>query len=103
MDLRYIISSLFFKKFHADLEVTLYELLKQNSDSFCLFANPQRGDSAQIFFDLAKERFLIDELERDDFLINQLSQLKLQPDYNEDTDNIKIYKLRLKKRSEEEI
>lgn len=84
---------MFFKKFHEELETTLFELLEENSQSFCLFANPMRGDSCAKFFELAEKRFLIKELEKDDFLTKQLEELKSQSGYNEDTDNIKIYKV----------
>jgi len=91
-----IISSLFFKKFHRELEVTLYELLSEKPDSFCLFANPMRGDSTKLFFELAEKRFVVTEIERDAFLSAEIEKLKLQSDYNADTDYIKIYKLHKK-------
>ncbi len=88
--------SLFFKKYHIALEATLFKLLSDDKDSFCLLANPARGDSELEFFKLAEKRFIITGLERDDFLIQQMDKLKLQPDYNPDTDNIKLYKLHKK-------
>jgi len=87
---------LFFKKFHIDLEATLYELLDDNPESFCLFANPQRGDSCKLFFELAKERFTIVEMERGAFIQEQIEKMSTQSDYDADTDDIRIYKLQKK-------
>jgi len=84
---------LFFKKFHNELEATLFELLNDNPDSYCLFANPMRGDSTKLFFELAQKRFVVSELERDDFLNTEIEKLKSQQDYNADTDDIKLYKV----------
>jgi len=90
---------LFFKKFHVDLEATLFELLDNDPESFCLFANPQRGDSCKLFFELAKERFTITEVERGAFIRDQIEKLASQPGYDADSDDIRIYKLQ--KRSTE--
>jgi len=85
--------SLFFKKFHIDLEATLFELLDDSPESFCLFANPQRGDSCKLFFELAKERFAITEVERGTFIRDQIEKLASQPGYDADSDDIRLYKL----------
>ena len=88
---------MFFKNYHQELEITLHELLPEDNSGFCLFANPARGDSAKKFFELAEKRFEIEELPKDEFLTKQLEEMKLKSSYNEDTDNIKIYKMQKKK------
>lgn len=77
--------------------MTLYELLPEDNSGFCLLANPARGDSARKFFELAEKRFEIEEINKDELLTKQLEEMKLKKSYNEDTDNIKIYKIQKRK------
>ena len=46
-----------------------------------------------MFFELAKERFTIVEMERGAFIQEQIEKMATQKDYDADTDDIRIYKL----------
>ena len=88
--------SIFFQNYHKALINTIFELLNDNSQSFCLIICPLRGGSLEKFLILCEDVFEIKKLDFDQNLNEKLQDMNKIVDYNESKDLLHINLLRKK-------
>ena len=89
-------NSIFFQNYHKALINTIFELLNDNSESFCLIICPSRGGSLEKFLILCEDLFEIKKLDFDQNLKEKLKDMNTIIDYNESKDLLHITSLRKK-------